>query len=470
MVTLGVLVLLPAIGWAALWGASAWAGRTPEELLAHAELQIQGTPLAALATPPLAALRQAITGSTGGGLALPFEVPRLAANPALLMPGPAGPAASMATRSAGQPVPAAGGRLLQVGPTRSIRTVSRAAALAQNGDTIEIDPGDYLADVAVWRQSDITIRGTGPRVRLIASGAHAEGKAIWVIHSSAHGRVTVEGIDFIGARVPDNNGAGIRFEQGHLVVRRCVFHDNQAGIIASPNATSVLEITQSEFGWNGVGDGLTHHVYANQIKSFKLTGSWLHHANVGHLVKSRAATNEVSYNRLADDIGGRASYELEFPNGGVAVVVGNVIQQGSQTSNSVMVSYGAEGYSWKLNQLQLAYNTLVNDHPRGGTFVRAAPGAELVLMLDNLLVGRGRNDLPTDAVRQRNASLDWSAFAQAARADYRLRHAARADLVALPVAEIDAALLPRFEYAHPARLLPLDGPSRYPGALQSAVR
>mgnify|MGYP000116597275 CR=1 FL=1 len=38
----------------------------------------------------------------------------------------------------------------------------------KRGDTVEIDPGDYLADVAVWTQDRLTIRGAGLGVRLIA--------------------------------------------------------------------------------------------------------------------------------------------------------------------------------------------------------------------------------------------------------------------------------------------------------------
>lgn len=460
MLGLGLgLLLLPALGWVALWGASAWVGRTPAELLAFAKQAALEYPMLSPALAPvLEATGQLFAADAAGGVTLPFTIPMLTPNPGRqssavsLVPGTL-PGVPIAQR-------------IQVGPSRAVKTVAAAAALAKDGNIIEIDPGDYLADVAVWQQSNITIRSTGPRVRLIAKGANAEGKAIWVVRG---GKMTVEGIDFIGSRVADNNGAGIRFERGHLVLRRCLFFGNQNGILASPNPESVLEVENSEFGYNGTGDGQTHHLYANQIKLLKVSGSWFHHANVGHLIKSRAIASVIAYNRLTDETGGRASYELEFPNGGAAVVIGNIIQQGSQTSNSVMVSYGAEGYSKNINRLQLAHNTLVNDHPHGGTFVRAAPGAELVLMLDNLLVGRGRRDLPDDAVVQRNSHLDWSAFVQAAREDYRLAPVTRAAMTPLPVAEIDDELLPRFEYRHPAGLVPLYGATRYAGALQSTA-
>lgn len=452
-------VLLPLLALGALMGFSHWAGRTPAELLGQAEQLLQCVPaLNLLSTPVLGGLHQAFADGAAGGAQLPFKPPQPAPNPTQ-RPASA-PDAAITTAA---PASTAIGRRIQVGPGRAIRTVAAAATQARDGDTIEIDPGDYLADVSVWTQDNLVIRGMGARVRLIANGASAERKAIWVMRG---GKVTVEGIDFIGARVPDGNGAGIRFERGHLVVRRCLFFDNQNGILASPNPDNVLEVTQSEFGYNGAGDGQTHHLYADQIRQLTVTGSYFHHANVGHLIKSRANSSLIAYNRLSDEPGGRASYELEFPNGGQALVLGNLVQQGSQTSNSVMVSYGAEGLRPSGNRLRMAFNTLVNDHPHGGTFVRAAQGAELTL-LDNLMVGRGLLGLPDNAAPGRNHRLTWTDLAQPAREDWRLTAAARARLTALPVAQIDADLLPRQEYQHPAGLRTLDGPLRWPGALQS---
>jgi hypothetical protein len=446
-----LLLLLPLLAAAVLWAASLWLGRTPAELLgAAARMSRSAAWPGPLAAPLLERAAIGYAGDAAGGALLPFEVPRLPPNPAASAPPPAA-AAPVAGR-------------IRVGPLREVRTLARAAALAADGDTIEIDPGDYRADVAVWTQDRLTIRASGPQVRLIAAGAAAEGKAIWVLRG---GRITVEGIEFIGARVPDRNGAGIRLERGHLVLRHCRFIDNEGGVLASPHPDTVLEIVQSEFSHNGAGDGRTHHVYANQIRRLEVTGSWFHHANLGHLIKSRAATSLIAYNRLTDEVGGRASYELEFPNGGDALVLGNIVQQGSQTGNSVMVAYGAEGLQWPLNRLRMAHNTLVNDHPHGGSFVRVWGQPELTLLLDNLLVGRGRTDLPADAVQQRNPALDWADLVQPAREDYRLQPAARRRLPAVPVAEIDAALLPRQEYRHPLGLQPLSGPLRWPGALQS---
>ena len=63
------------------------------------------------------------------------------------------------------------------------------------------------------------------------------GKAIWVI---AGDDVTVENITFSGARVPDQNGAGIRAEGKNLTVRSSRFYDNENGILAARSGSTIL--------------------------------------------------------------------------------------------------------------------------------------------------------------------------------------------------------------------------------------
>src|SRR5690242_19890452 len=107
---------------------------------------------------------------------------------------------------------AAPGATLVVGPEAPIRTVAEAARIARDGDVVEIQSGEYRGDVAVWLQKRLTIRGVGPTPPVMrADGRSAEGKAIWVLRDGAF---AIENIAFEGARVPDLNGAGIRFERG----------------------------------------------------------------------------------------------------------------------------------------------------------------------------------------------------------------------------------------------------------------
>src|SRR3954469_23437554 len=214
--------------------------------------------------------------------------------------------------------------VLRVGPQRELKRPSDAARVAGDGNVIEIDAGVYAGDAAVWRQHGLTIRGVGGRAHLAANGAHAEGKAIWVIKGND---TTIEGMEFSGASVPDANGAGIRLEGAGLTVRNCYLHDNENGILTGRGPNSDVVIEHSEFARNGVGDRYTHNLYIGHVRSFVLRYSYIHHAIVGHNVKSRAARNDIRCNRIMDEKDGRSSYAIDLPNGGLALVVGNLIQQ-----------------------------------------------------------------------------------------------------------------------------------------------
>jgi len=287
--------------------------------------------------------------------------------------------------------------LIQVGPNQAIKTIAAAARMASAGDIIYVDSGDYVADVALWQQDDITIRAVGGRVRLLAQGAAAEGKGIWVVRAN---RMRVEGFDFEGAAVPDRNGAGIRLEKGSLLVRDCRFLHNEMGLLTNNDPATVLEVENSEFAYNQRPDGHNHNLYVGQIARLSVIGSYLHHGHIGHLLKSRAAVSHIFNNRLIDGDEGTASYELEFPNGGMAYVVGNTIAQSTGTENPILISFGAEGYKWLLNELYLANNTLVNPLPRG-VFLRVAPGADAVHTIENKLLGYGKLEAADSLLRMK---------------------------------------------------------------------
>jgi len=182
-----------------------------------------------------------------------------------------------------------------------------------------------------------------------------------------------------------------------------------------------------------------------------------------------------------EETGGRASYELEFPNGGLAYVVGNHIQQGSQTENPTMISFGAEGYKWPRNELYLVGNTLADDRPSGGKWLalRTDTGAEpvnlVVKALNNLLVGAGELGAavtPPQAAGngetavagsseaaaagksfvldiRNNLNVGWDVFVQASRQVYRLKNPARPPLKPVPPGSANGIdLSPKREYVH----------------------
>jgi hypothetical protein len=329
--------------------------------------------------------------------------------------------ASMVLVAATYDVPAAfatgEASVLRVGPGRELKRPSAAAKLARDGDLVEIDAGVYEGDAAVWRQNRLTIRGVGGRARLRAEGAHAEGKAIWVIKGDD---TTIESIEFSGAKVPDENGAGIRLEGAGLSVRDCFFHHNENGILTGANPASDIVIEHSELAYNGFGDGQTHNLYIGAVRSFTLRFSYVHHALVGHNVKSRALKNVVAYNRIMDEKDGRSSYAVEFPNGGLALVIGNAIQHGPKAENPTVVSFGVEGLKHPRNELYFVNNTVVNDRSAGGRFLFVRTGADGARIINNIFSGPG--DLLSGAGEQvSNLRLPGTAFVNPGDFDYRLK-------------------------------------------------
>lgn len=280
---------------------------------------------------------------------------------------------------------------LRVGANEPLGRISDAARKARDGDIVEIMPGEYRGDVAVWNQKSLTIRGIGQRPVLHADGKSAEGKAIWVIR---HGDFSIENIEFRGARVADHNGAGIRFERGKLKVRDCTFVDNQNGILTSNDNNADLTIENSLFAQAPrQGNSLPHLLYVGRIARVAISGSRFEGGYRGHLIKSRARRSDIRYNLIYDGPTGEASYEIDLPNGGIVQIVGNVVGQSAKTQNSVLISYGAEGNVWPENELFLSHNTLISDHATGAWFLRVPhdkfPSPPRVLGINNLTVGLG---------------------------------------------------------------------------------
>ena len=346
-------------------------------------------------------------------------------------------------REAAQPA------VLRVGAKRELKRPSDAAKIAQDGDTVEIDAGTYEGDAAVWQQHRLTIRGLGGRAHLRANGAHAEGKAIWVIKGND---TTIESVEFSGAKVPHRNGAGIRLEGAGLTVRDCYFHDNENSILTVANQASDIVVEHSEFAHNGYGDGQSHNLYIGNVRTFMLRFSYVHHAVVGHNVKSRALRNHITYNRIMDENDGRSSYAVEFPNGGLALVIGNVIQQGPATENPTIVSYGAEGLLHPLNELYFVSNTVVNDRPAGGRFLFVRAGADAARIVNNVFSGRGEllsgpGDLRNNVTAAKTDFVDPAGF------DYRLKVGAAAIGRGIdPGTAYGFELRPTAEYAHRAAM------------------
>jgi len=348
---------------------------------------------------------------------------------------------------------ASAGTIRGVGPGEPYATPCAAVAAAQDGDIIEVDAGTYVDEACVISANGILLRGVNGRPKVVAPAVIPNQKGIFVQYGAD---LTVDGFELTGARLADagNNGAGIRSQGGNLTIRNCWIHDNDDGILvgpADPDAGVLIE--NSEFSNNGAGDGYSHNIYVSSpTRWFVMRASWSHDSSVGHLVKSRARENWLLYNRLTTQQG-TTSYEVDLPNGGTSVLLGNVIEQGPNGQNNTVVSFGAEGITaGHADDLYVVNNTVVN-HLNSGTFVWDNNAATPALIRDNIFWGRATLISLGRATADHNAETSADLFVDAANFDFHLKDTATLalHLGVDPGTTADGGSLAAVEqYVHPA--------------------
>ena len=279
-----------------------------------------------------------------------------------------------------------------VGPDGQPNDLAAAVAKAQDGDVIDVLPGVYKGVHLVLEGRRLTLRGSGEKAPVFDGGGTMVPYPALVLVRG--GDVVLENLEFRGARSEQSAGAGVRLEGGRLTLRNCHFRDNEHGVSTNNDAQAELLIEASSFGMAPrVEGGLYHLLNVGRIARLTVTGSRFQQGFEGHLVRSRARETTLRHNMIHDGPGGGASYEIDLPNGGLVTLVGNVIGQGRNSQNPVMVAYGAEGMSWDRNRLVLAHNTFLNYGWIPAWFLRVfderLPADTEVIAVNNLTVGMG---------------------------------------------------------------------------------
>ena len=343
-------------------------------------------------------------------------------------------------------------------------TIRAAAAASQNGDTIHITAGDYRGDVATWNASNLTICGIGGRARLYADGVHEGGKGIWVIRGSS---TTVHSVEFHGAKVPDQNGAGIRQEGPTLTLRDTGFYDNENGILTDDGTNSTITIEYSEFARNGFGDGQSHNIYIGQIGLLNVRNSFFHEARIGHNLKTRARENIIENSYFMDGINGTSSYLLNFDNGGRAVLRGNFLHKGPLADNSILITHYANIWGAGYNSLTLEHNTLVSTYS-SGQFININTGAPVTLTA-NIFAGTNSPSLLGGATAAQTSNVVTNATQIPGASNVAAPNFWPAPAL-LPQLNLATSIVPNYttDSPRPYAVRAITGTTRLVGALQAA--
>jgi hypothetical protein len=249
---------------------------------------------------------------------------------------------------------------MTVGTGEQYSTIAAAVAASRSGDTINVDAGTYTNDVLNISHS-LTLQAVGGTVKLVGTAQPANGKGL-IDEGGAGVNVAIAGFDISGATVRDANGAGVRYEGGTLTLNNVSIHNNQNGILANADANGSITIANSTFANNGIGDGQTHNIYVGAVGSLTVKDSTITSAQVGHDIKSRAASTTITGNTITDGATGTASYEIDLTNGGIGDIENNFIEKGANAQNPIAITFGEEGNVYANSGLTVKGNTIVTGY------------------------------------------------------------------------------------------------------------
>ena len=260
---------------------------------------------------------------------------------------------------------------LYVGANEKYKSIDEVQSVVEDGDIIEIVPRVYR-DCAVFYANNITVRPKGwpeQKEKVRIQDVACEGKAIFVISGND---VLIEGIEFVHARVPDKNGAGIRFDGRNITVNDSYFLNNEFGFFASYNRESEVIIRRSVFELNGKKPPRWGHgIYDDGSMILRVIDSLFIKQKTGHHIKSRSNYTEVTGSEISDGMDGNASYAIDISNGGSVLIENNIIQKGPLSDNTTTaICIACEGGRNESKSIVVKNNKFINDTSRSVVFLR----------------------------------------------------------------------------------------------------
>lgn len=287
------------------------------------------------------------------------------------------------------------GTVYQVGPGKTYTKLQDVANMLKPGDAVEVDgSATYPANIVLSQNGTssqwITISGkktsTGSRPKIIGSGT--------IGFNITADYVIIQGFDVSGCP----KGVGVFGNK--IIIRDCIIHDNNHGLIGYGTGTGSVTVEYCEFYGNAIptGGAVQHQIYmatdeiAHPDAIFRLQYCYLHDAVQGDNVKSRAQRNEIYFNWIesAGSVGHGLGLFAPDPSDNSAVdintaredaeVVGNVIIQ----NRNACARIGGDFAGYPTNgRYRFINNTFVQSGTRGD-IIRTFNTIETLEMYNNV--------------------------------------------------------------------------------------
>ncbi|MGY6550621.1 MAG: right-handed parallel beta-helix repeat-containing protein [Erythrobacter sp.] len=273
---------------------------------------------------------------------------------------------------------------------RSFATLQQAVdAVGARRATIAIAPGTYR-QCAVQQAGRITYLAEQPG-SVTFTGTACEGKAALVLRGSA---AEVRGLTFTNIRVRDFNGAGIRLEEGDLVVVQSRFADSQQGILTANGVRAKVTILRSTFSGLGTCEdedsGCAHSVYIGDYGALEVRESRFERGTGGHYLKTRTGEVVIEDNSFDDSAGRETNYMIDLPAGARGRIANNWFVQGRDKLNySAFIALGAEDILRPSDGLRVEFNEarFVPGLRRRSVFLADWSGSRIVMQGNRLMDG-----------------------------------------------------------------------------------
>ncbi len=249
---------------------------------------------------------------------------------------------------------------------------------AKQGSLIEISAGKYF-DGGILTADDVTIRAEkGAHI----SGFSIKGKGSLIIQSD---NTQIIGLECSHVSVADRNGACVRLEGRNLQLSSVYFHDSEQGLLSGKDS-GVIMIENSRFERLGKS-GQAHGIYVGSGELYISNSHFLSSKDEGHEIKSRAAKTIIENTTVAS-LYGKDSRLIDVSSGGILEVVGCILQQGNNTSNSDLISFALEGIKYKTNTIKIENNVFILDRERGNRLLHTRSKIGNIIVSNNIIIGR----------------------------------------------------------------------------------